>query len=309
MNKNYDKKIAKDVLRLRFSQMIVNEDYKQGKFKIPIHLAFGHEAIAVAVNKIMKEDDKLILSHRNIAYNLARLGTLKPILNEYYLKSSGIMNGKTGSMNLINPSKGVIYSSSILGNNFSVAVGVAMSQKVSSTTGITIVLGGDGSIEEGSFHESLIMFKSLNLSGLIIIENNEWSMATRINERRCGIDLAKFTEAYDIKYENLKDKDPYQLIPKIEKLRNYSLSKKEPVCIEIPVTTLGDWRMKTPEFPDGKFINYHAGPAPSIDLKNCQAIINNSDEDPVYVLSKLFSQDEFETISKEASNELRKELE
>jgi TPP-dependent pyruvate/acetoin dehydrogenase alpha subunit len=64
MNKNYDKKIAKDVLRLRFSQMIVNEDYKKGKFKIPIHLAFGHEAIAVAVNKIMKEDDKLILTQR-----------------------------------------------------------------------------------------------------------------------------------------------------------------------------------------------------------------------------------------------------
>jgi len=309
MNTNYDKRIAKAVLRLRLSQMIVNEDYKEGKFKIPIHLAFGHEAIAVTVNNIMKVEDRIILTHRNIAYNLARLGTLKPILHEYYLKPSGIMSGKTGSMNLINPSKGIIYSSSILGNNWSVAVGVAMSQKISSSNGITIVLGGDGSIEEGSFHESLIMFKSLNLSGLIIIENNEWSMATRINERRCDIDLSKFTESFNIKYANLESKDPYQLIPQLEKLRNYSLSKKEPVCIEIPVTTLGSWRMKTPEFPDGKYINYHAGPAPTIDLKNCQTIINKTDDDPVYVLSQLFSQDEFETISNEVSEELKKELE
>ena len=102
MNTNYDKKIAKAILRLRLSQMIVNEDYKEGKFKIPIHLAFGHEAIAVAVNNIMKEEDRIILTHRNIAYNLARLGTLKPILHEYYLKPSGIMSGKKGSMNLIN---------------------------------------------------------------------------------------------------------------------------------------------------------------------------------------------------------------
>ena len=46
---------ARDVLRIRLSQMIVNEKYKNGEFKVPIHLALGHEAIAVAVDSIMEE--------------------------------------------------------------------------------------------------------------------------------------------------------------------------------------------------------------------------------------------------------------
>ena len=75
-------------------------------------------------------------------------------------------------MNLINTSKGIIYTSSILGNNFSVAIGVALAQKIHSTKGIAIVLGGDGSMEEGSFHESLLMAKSLKLACFIIIENS-----------------------------------------------------------------------------------------------------------------------------------------
>ena len=74
--------IQEKILRVRLSQMMVNENYKDGKFKIPIHLAFGHETFAVAINEIMNNEDKLILTHRNIAYNLARLGKLKPIMDE-----------------------------------------------------------------------------------------------------------------------------------------------------------------------------------------------------------------------------------
>ena len=66
--------IAKEILKNRFFQICINQKYKEKEFKIPIHLALGHEAIAVAINKIMTKKDNLILSHRNIAYNLARLG-------------------------------------------------------------------------------------------------------------------------------------------------------------------------------------------------------------------------------------------
>src|ERR1700687_1991264 len=102
-----NKKIIHDVLWLRLAQMVVNEEYKAVKFKIPVHLAFGHEAIAVAMSHFMQDDDKIILTHRNIAYNLARLGKLKPVLDEYFLKSSGLGEGKMGSMNLTNPQKGI----------------------------------------------------------------------------------------------------------------------------------------------------------------------------------------------------------
>lgn len=302
------KNIMEEIIRIRLSQMIINEDYKKNKFKIPIHLALGHEAIATAVSQIMEENDKLVLSHRNVAYNLARIGKLKPILDEYYLKPSGLVNGKTGSMNLTNMKKGIIYSSSILGNNFSVGTGIAMGEKLRSQGGITIVLAGDGSIEEGSFHESLLMLKSLELSALVVVENNEWSMSTKISDRRHSIDLDKFATAYDIKYVKISGNDPNNYIKTLYDLKQISLEEKSPVLIEVMVTTIGEWKLKTPEFPDGKMVNYHAGPAPTVDLEKGNLKILDDPRDPIFVLEKQVGSKKIEEVTKTMLKELNNEI-
>jgi len=302
------KSLSEKILRIRLSQMMVNENYKEGQFKIPIHLAFGHETFAVAINEIMDDEDKLILTHRNIAYNLARLGKLRPIVDEYFLKSSGLDAAKSGSMNLINPSKGIIYTSNILGNNFSVAVGIAMSLEIKQKNGITIVLGGDGSLEEGSFHESILMFKSLNLSGLLIIENNEWSMATKISERRIPIDLETFTKSYGVKYVQFSGNDPIDYVQELKKLKELSKKNNELICIELMVNTLGDWIMTNDQNPNGKFINYHSGPAPTVDVKKCPALIRENNSDPIFVLMDLLGLDDLNKLSDKIRSELEEEM-
>ena len=256
----------------------------------------------------MEENDKLVLSHRNVAYNLARIGKLKPILDEYYLKPSGLVNGKTGSMNLTNMKKGIIYSSSILGNNFSVGTGIAMGEKLRSEGGITIVLAGDGSIEEGSFHESLLMLKSLELSALVVVENNEWSMSTKISDRRHSIDLDKFATAYDIKYVKISGNDPNNYIKTLYDLKQISLKEKSPVLIEVMVTTIGEWKLKTPEFPDGKMVNYHAGPAPTVDLEKGNLKILDDPRDPIFVLEKQVGSKKIEEVTKTILKELNNEI-
>src|SRR3989344_9143191 len=145
--------IAEQILRLRFNQMIINEKYKNKEFVIPIHLALGHEAIAVCVDTIMEDCDQFVLSHRNIHYNLAREKNLKCEIDEFLLKKEGLAKGQLGSMNLTNEKKGIMYASSILGNNLSVAAGLAFGKKVKKESGVVIVVTGDGAIEEGSFYE------------------------------------------------------------------------------------------------------------------------------------------------------------
>ena len=286
--------------------MQINQEYKNKKFKIPIHLALGHESIAVSISEIMDENDRLVLSHRNMAYNLAKVGSLKPILDEYLLKKSGIMEGKVGSMNLACLDYGILYSSSILGNNFSVAVGISMSQKMHSK-GITIVLGGDGAIEEGSFHESLLMLQSLQLSSLVIIENNDFSLGTRIHERRHSINLKKFCESYDIKYVKLEKNNPFDYIEILKNLKSLSINSQSPICVEVIVTTLGDWVLETSEYPNGKPVIYHAGPTPSVDLDDGLKPIHNSTDDPIFVLEKLISKQEFELTKNQVLEEVKSE--
>jgi len=307
MENRKDIKIAEDLLRIRLSQMIVNEKYKNEEFKIGIHLAFGHEAIAVAVVSVMEKDDQLVLSHRNMHYNLAKSKLLKPELDEYFLKKEGMAKGQLGSMNLANEKENVVYTSSILGNNLGVASGLALGKKASDSKGIILVVTGDGAIEEGSFYESLVFLKSNELVSLVIIENNGWSLATRIKERRCNINLRKFTESLDIKYEKFNSNDTYEYIKKLTELRNYALDNKTPVLLEVELTTLGSWYLKNDEHPDGKFINYHAGPAPEINLTDWP-LIEQSDKDPVFVLQKHFKQDLLKETSKEILKSLKQEI-
>src|SRR3989344_9056191 len=123
-------KLIENMVRVRLGQIIINEKIKNNEFKIPIHLAMGHEAIAIAVDSIMTESDQLVLSHRNIHYNLARAKNLKSEIDEYLLKKEGLAEGQLGSMNLANEKKGIMYTSSILGNNLPVATGLALGKKV-----------------------------------------------------------------------------------------------------------------------------------------------------------------------------------
>ena len=161
-----------------------------------------------------------------------------------------------------------------------------MAEKMLAKKNITFVLGGDGSIEEGAFYESLILAKTLGLSILFIIENNNWSLATRIKERRCSIKLEDLVGAMDIKYAELTGNDPYKYIAYLKKWRNYALARKTPVCIEVKVATLGDWRGPvTPQFRQGKFINYHAGAAPTISFDQ-SPLIKQDASDPVFVVRK-----------------------
>ena len=307
---NSKNKIAEEIIRLRISQMIVNEEHKAGKFAIPLHLTIGHEAIAVAVSEIMDKGDNLLPTHRNIAHNLARAGRLRPILDEYFLKPTGLANGKFASMNLLNPERGIVYTSSILGNQFPVAVGLAMVGKMFEKKNATIVMGGDGSIEEGSFYESMLMARSLNVSVIFVIENNEWSMATRIHQRRCPINLSLLAESLDIRYAYLEGNDPYFYIDALKDMKKFSTENGVPVCVEVKVTTLGKWIMKTPESPDGEGIHPHMGAAPAVSLREGQVIpvIEESDKDPIFVLTKLIKRSVLEEIARKQLVALEKEI-
>lgn len=304
---NPDAKIAEEILRLRFSQMIVNTGNKSGDFKAPIHLGFGHEAIAVAVSAVMQDEDSLLLTHRNIHYNLARRKSLRSKIDEYLLKETGEAGGQLGCMNLYNEEVGVLYTSSILGNQLAVAAGVALGNRVKKTQGLAIVVAGDGAIEEGVFQESVIMMKTFRAPALIIVENNHWSLATQIQERRCDINLDLYAASMSVPYHHLSGNNPYKYISSLQEMRSRALSNETPAIVEVSLRTLGDWRMKTDEHPSGKYINYHAGAAPTVEVTEWP-VIEQSDCDPVYVLQNYFEGEFLKGIADRVLQSLREEL-
>ncbi len=301
-----DETLAREVLRLRFSQMLVNQGNKEKRFKVPVHLALGHEAIAVAAAAVMR-GDWLLLTHRNIHYNLARSPALKPKIDEYLGKETGEAGGRLGCMNLYNTATGVLYTSSILGNQMGVAAGVALGNRVKGNDSVAGVIIGDGAIEEGIFYESMVMMKTFRCSALVIVENNHWSLATEIHERRCDIKLDLWAASLGIPYFSLKGNDVYGYAETLKLARAKAQSGQTPVIAEVALHTLGDWTMTNADNPNGKYINYHAGAAPTVELRDWPAIVEN-DEDPTHVLKQRFSTDRLNAMAREVLADLRKEL-
>jgi pyruvate dehydrogenase E1 component alpha subunit len=299
--------IAMDVLKLRFAQLLLNEHLKKGAIRIPVHLALGHEAIAVALARTMEPQDPIILSHRNIHYNLAFGAALGSILDEFYLKKSGLAGGELGSMNLSNPTAGIIYTSSVLGNNLPVASGVALAERLRDSNAATAVVTGDGAMEEGAFYESLLLMRTFRSSAIIIIENNGWSLATTITERRCPIDVAGVAKSVGAPFIKLSGNSAPHYIEKLQHMRQQAVTDRTPVVIEVELKTLGDWWMVNADNLNGKYINYHAGAAPKIEVPDKPQLTDTAD-DPVQVLGQELGAKVLSQIAGDVLSQLKREI-
>jgi TPP-dependent pyruvate/acetoin dehydrogenase alpha subunit len=249
------------MIRIRAWQHILNEELKKNTFKIPIHLAFGYEALSVSLKNETADQDKLVLPHRNISYQLAFLGRLQPIYDEFLGNTLGIASGALGSMNLAGKNSQIQYTTSILGNGLPVSCGFALSQKVSNSKNVTFTIVGDGAIEEGACYESMLFARSQKLPLIIILENNDQSMSSSILERRSEIDWQKFTESIDLPYFKSQGNSLTECLSAISSAREFSSSKSLPCLIEVDLFAFNQHAGSSPGWPsDPKDISIRKGP-------------------------------------------------
>ena len=280
-----------DIMLIRLWQHKLNEMLKKKEFKIPVHLAFGHEASAVALDRSMQPDDLLCLTHRNVAYNLARCKSLVELLKHYSLSYSSISGAFMGSMNLAIDGSGIAYTSSILGNNLGVAAGFAMNRTLTHKPGVIFVLSGDGAIEEGSFWEALIFAKSHNLPLVFVVENNDFSLSSSISQRRCQINLGSICAGIGVQYL-LSNGASLNECKKAFMIARDLAVNDNPVCIELNISTFCQHAGPTPGWPQDPL---------SIDIKN-GLIIENNPEDPVYLVREILGDLAYNELSEKLFN-------
>ena len=277
------------VMKLRMWQMEINEGLKRKRFKVPVHLGLGTESLVVAVSSIVLHDDNLVLTHRNAAFNLVRASSQRQVVMEYELNEHGTSFGQLGSMNLSNPDAGVVYSSSILGNNISVACGFAFAQQMSGCDAITVVLTGDGAIEEGAFYEGLVFAKSHNLPLVVVVDNNDYSMASAISQRRCDIDLEHFCKAVGVAYYKLSGNDVEAYGNEFSQLSKDTRKIHSQSVVEVFTTLLNQHAGPTPGWPSDPFrVDFSGG-----------LVIRKDISDPVFVLREKYGHDIFASIESE----------
>ena len=227
-------KIYSKMLRIRMIEQKIAYLYGEQEMRCPVHLSIGQEAVATGVCSQLKTNDIVLSAHRAHAHYLAKGGNLKKMLSELYGKENGCVMGKGGSMHLADLAAGFYPAVPIVGSTIPIGVGVALANKMKKNSDITCIFLGDGSTEEGVFHESLDFASLKNLNILFVCENNFYSVYSPMNVRqfqqRSALNLAK---AHGLQGNHGDGSSVMEVIKKTKNGINYIKKNKKPFFLEL----------------------------------------------------------------------------
>jgi len=124
------------------------------------HLGGGFSMIEIVIslyNKILKPEDKFILSKGHCCYPL------------YILLGERGFNPKIVGHPDIDIENGIVCTTGSLGHGMPIAVGMALARKRQGKPGKIYVLISDGECEEGTIWESSLIANYHNLNNLVVI--------------------------------------------------------------------------------------------------------------------------------------------
>jgi acetoin:2,6-dichlorophenolindophenol oxidoreductase subunit alpha len=171
------------MVRIRYFEDKLAEDFGAGKIPGFVHLSQGQEANGTGVCANLRREDIITSTHRAHGHVVAKGGnkySLAPMMAEIYGKSTGVNKGKAGSQHLSDLDIGVLVAEGIQGTALTMGVGAALSQKQLGTDNVAVAFIGDGTLNTGRFHEGMNMASAWKLPLICYCENNVFAESTNI---------------------------------------------------------------------------------------------------------------------------------
>jgi TPP-dependent pyruvate/acetoin dehydrogenase alpha subunit len=195
-----------DMLVVRRSEEALIGLFADGEVPGFIHLGIGQEAVPVGVMRALTPADTIASTHRGHGHALAKGLPLEGFFAELLGKSTGLCQGRGGSMHVADMSVGMLGANGIVGAGSSIALGSALAHKTLGRDAVAVAFFGDGALAEGLFHECLNMASLLKLPLLFACENNGWSEFSPTSSQ-IAFTLAKLADAHAIPYHAVDGND------------------------------------------------------------------------------------------------------
>ncbi len=186
LDKGLAAKMYEQMLLIRRLEEKSAQLYMEGKIRGFLHLYIGQEAVAVGAMSVLREDDYIFTHYRDHGHAIARGVPPRGVMAELMGKVTGVSGGKGGSMHLFDVSRRFMGGYAIVGGQLPLAVGMALAVKQKKEDSIVVCFFGDGSVNEGEFHEAMNLASVWELPVLFYLENNLYGMGTHIDRTHSG---------------------------------------------------------------------------------------------------------------------------
>ena len=221
------------MVRIREFEEHAAECFTKGMLAGNIHLSIGQEAAEAGAVATMQPQDYFTSTHRGHGHVIARGGDPKLAMAELFGKRTGYCKGKGGSMHIADMAKmNHLGANGIVGAGQCISAGSALASKIMGDNCVTVGCFGDGSTNEGTFHESLNMAAAWKLPMVWFIENNCYGVSTEIHRVTNTPDLATRAAAYDVPFAVVDGTDPIAVYEVMQEAMEHARSGKGPYVVE-----------------------------------------------------------------------------
>ena len=190
----------------------------------------GQEAIPATLAKVCSGDDPLVTAHRGGGHYIARGCDYNSYWAELYGRSTGATKGRGGHIHMMDMSKQAITGNAIVGQHWGIATGAGYVARKDGR--VVIAVGGEGSTNRGTFHESLNMAAVQKLPILYIIEFNNNQMFSASCETTACERISERAAPYHIPGITIDGNDPDAIYKQGLIYYNHVKSGKGPCLIE-----------------------------------------------------------------------------
>ena len=202
------------MLRIREFEERVKRTFEEhpGVIRGHTHLADGAEASIVGALATLEPGDQLMTTYRCHGYPLV-LGTEpNAMMAEIYGRATGLCGGYGGSMHLVDPERGFLGTSGIVGQGIPQATGAAYAAQIRRQGQVVLCFFGDGASKQGAFSESLNVASLWKLPIVYVMENNSYNVVTRVEQEdanaAAGEPLAVKARAFSMPGVTVDGADP-----------------------------------------------------------------------------------------------------
>ena len=158
-------------------------------------------------------------------------------MSELFGREGGASKGKGGSMHIFAPEGNFWGGHGIVGAQVSIGTGLGFANKYTGNNNISVVLMGDGAVNQGQTYESWNMASLWSLPVLYVIENNKYAMGTSIERHSSsdhfGHDLYKRGEPMNIHCECVDGMDFFEVYNMASKLIKEIRETKKPCILQV----------------------------------------------------------------------------
>jgi 2-oxoisovalerate dehydrogenase E1 component alpha subunit len=199
----------------------------------------GEEAVTVGSAYVLREDDPIFLTYRELGSILWRKVPLNAIMNQFIGNAEDGCKGRQMPLHYCFRKYHIPSVSSPVGTQLPHACGFGYAARILQTDQVALAFCGEGAASEGDFHTALNFSGVLNAQTVFVLRNNGYAISTPESAQTRARSLASRAEGYGIPGLRIDGTDLLMVVQAVREAAERARSGGGPTLIEALTYRMG----------------------------------------------------------------------